>query len=784
MSNFVKGEGNLESKVWLIGEAPGKNEDETGRPFVGGAGQVLNGMLSEVGILRSSCYVDNVIQYQPPANNFGVYYKDLKGGIPTEELVSAHERIQALALEYKPNVIVALGNEALFALTGKRGITKWRGSIVSLNGIKVIPTYHPAMIMRQYEFRTPSLFDLSKVKKEALSPNFPGIPKDRFIIKPSFEEIMTKLEGLKEEKYLSFDIETAVEIKQILCIGFAWSASDAICVPIFFGDTSFWSVEEEFAIIKAVKSLLEHKPGVQRLIAQNASYDLTFLRYRWGINCVENMWQDSMIAHHCVYPELPKSLAFLVSIYTNHPYHKDMVHGGLNDFYTYNCMDAARTWECAMEIKKEADEFGTWDFYQEHSHKLIAPLLDMQFKGCKIDVELRQKIDENLSIDLDNMQHRLDIAVGYPLNTGSPKQMVTFLYSDLKLPSQYTKRKDAKTGDKKETVSSDDDALEFLIEHFPKAAGILKLVQDIRSVRKLLSTYIRAEIDEDNRMRCEYVIAGSKKKTTAFGGTVTGRLSSRESIFGSGTNLQNIPRGEMVRNLFIPDEGYIFVNADLSQAEARVVAYLAEEERLQAIFEQGGDVHKRNASLIFQKPLESISDKERELGKTLVHAANYGIGVRKFAKTIGQSEDRARELLNTYFAIYPRIKRWHAEVQETLRKTRVLTTPLGRKRMFFGRMNDDLLREAIAYVPQSTVGDILNDGLVRASKNPPDEWYFILQNHDAILMQLPDYTPPMMIHKFIHHYFERPIKINRHMITIPVDIKIGKKWGQLSKLEI
>ena len=774
MSNFVKGEGSLTSKVWLIGEAPGKNEDETGKPFMGGAGQVLNGLLSEVGILRSSCYVDNVVQYQPPANNFGIYYSDIKRGIPTQELVSAHERIQALAMAHKPNVIIALGNEALYALTGKRGIAKWRGSILSLGGIKVVPTYHPAMIMRQYEFRTSALFDLTKAKTEGLTTTFPIIPADRFTIRPSFEEIISKLSELKKEKYLSFDIETAVEIKQILCIGFAWSASDALCVPIFFGNTSFWTPAEEFAIIKAVKELLEHKPGVPRLIAQNASYDLTYLKYRWDINCVDNMWQDTMIAHHCIYPELQKSLAFLVSIYTNHPYHKDMVHGGLSDFFTYNCMDAARTYECAMEIEKEAKEFGTWEFYQEHSHKLIKPLLEMQFKGCRIDVELRQKIDENLSIDLDFMQHRLDMAVGYPLNTGSPKQMVTFLYEDLKLPSQYTKRKDAKTGEKKETISADDDALEFILEHFPKASAVLKLVQDIREVRKLLSTYIRADIDEDKRMRCNYAITG----------TVTGRLSSREGVLGTGTNLQNIPRGEMVRNLFIPDQGCIFVNADLSQAEARVVAYLADEERLQAVFEQGGDIHKRNASLIFRKALEAVSDKERELGKRLVHAANYGIGVRKFAKTIGQSEDKARELLNTYFAIYPRIKRWHAEVQEQLRKTRILTTPLGRKRMFFGRMSDDLFREAIAYVPQSTVGDILNDGLVRASNNLPNEWCFILQNHDAVLMQVPDYTPPMQLYKFLHHYFERGIEVNRKMLTIPIDIKIGKRWGQLSKLEL
>lgn len=772
MANFVKGEGKLESKLWLIGEAPGANEDKEGRPFVGGAGQVLNGMLSEVGIIRTECYVDNVIQYRPANNNFGVYYHDPKRDAPNDELLQAHERLQQMVLQHQPHVVVAFGNEALYALTGKKAITKWRGSILPLGRSKVIATYHPAMIMRQYEHRTEALFDLSKAKREALTDIMPHIPKDKFKIRPSFKEAMDALSILKAKDRISFDIETSQELNQILCIGFAWSASDAICIPIFNGTLSYWTPGEEFAIIKAIKEVLEQPR--RRLIAHNAMFDLSYLRFRWGVRAVENMHMDTMLAHHCVYPELPKSLAFCVSIYTNHPYHKDMIHGGVDDFYTYNCMDAARTFEVYEALEQELLEFKTKEFYQKLPNKLMIPLLDMQSLGCRIDVTLREELDSTLSLDLEQMQEKLERAIGHPLNVGSPKQMTEFLYKELGLPAQYTKRKDAKTGEKKETLSADDDALEFLIEKYTVVAPILKLIQDIREVKKLLSTYIRASIDADERIRCSYAIAG----------TDTGRLSSREGIFGTGTNLQNIPRGPMVRSLFIPDDGKVFVNADLSQAEARVVAYLADEERLQAVFEQGGDIHKRNASLIFQKALEAVSEEERELGKRLVHAANYGIGVRKFAKTIGESEDKARQLLNTYYAIYPRIKRWHTMVQEELRKTRTLTTPLGRKRMFFGRWGDDLFRAAIAYVPQSTVGDLLNIGLINAHKNLPEDWEFVLQNHDAVLMQIPDYTPQIIIWKFIHRFFEIPLEINRKTFTIPVDIKIGPNWAKLKKLEV
>src|SRR3990167_638326 len=141
-------------------------------------------------------------------------------------------------------------------------------------------------------------------------------------------------------------------------------------------------------------------------------FDLTYLKYRWGINAIDNLYMDTMVAHHCVYPELQKSLAFCVSIYTNRPYHKDMIHGDKRDFYTYNCMDAARTFECSVEIEKELKDFGTWDFYNTISHPVIKPLLDMQMFGCRIDVKTRAAIDINLTRDLEEMQRRLDQAVG------------------------------------------------------------------------------------------------------------------------------------------------------------------------------------------------------------------------------------------------------------------------------------------------------------------------------------------------------------------------------------
>jgi len=492
---------------------------------------------------------------------------------------------------------------------------------------------------------------------------------------------------------------------------------------------------------------------------------MIYLQDKWGVG-VPSLWMDTMIAFHCVYPELPKGLDFLCSIFTHRPYYKDMPYEnkGPDNLWYYNSLDTTVTWECAMAIHKELEEFETLTFYQENSHKLIEPLIKMQRRGVKIDVAYREKLDKELEAKSIELQAKVDAAVGHPLNVNSPLQMKTFLYKELGLPEQ-TKRK---TGN----VTADEDAIAKLSKQFPNP--LFDIILEIRHIRKVLSTYVRAPLDEDGRLRTSYVITG----------TETGRLASRGSVYGTGTNLQNIDRDVSIRRMFIADTGFKFINADLSQAEARVVAFLAREDRLKAVFAEGGDIHRRNASIIFHKPPDTISTNERYLAKTLVHAANYGIGVRKFAETIGGTEDRARQLLNLYHANFPRIKMWHMEVEEQLRRSRVMETPFGRKRMFFGRWGPELTREAIAYVPQSTVGDALNLGIIRCQNAMPQDWEMIMQNHDAVLMQVPLDADPQHIERFIKHYFEFPIEVNGEMLTIPVDIKWGLNWGELRKLEV
>jgi len=758
---WVNGVGSLDSKIWLMGEAPGSNEIRQDIPFVGGAGRVLDSMLQEVGIKRTDCYIDNIIRICPPGGTFNSYYHDKSKTVPTDELKAEWVKAQELIAKHKPNVVVAFGNEALVALTGKRAITKWRGSVLECRGVKVIPMLHPSMVMRMWSHRPECIIDLNRIKEEAKTPEFIKYYTDNLIINPKYDDVMHHLtEFLPKQEYIAFDIET--QQRQITCMGLGWSKQDSICIPIFYGGNSWWNEAEEYAIISAMRKLF-HESQV-KFIAQNAQYDMVYIMDKWGID-VPKLWMDTMIAFHCVYPELRKSLAFLTSIYTHRPYYKDM---GVNPdtLWHYNCLDTVATWECAMEINQDLKDFKTHDFYRTHSHLLIRPAIKMQRYGVKINMPKRAELKINFEAEDINLQTKLNSVVGHELNPNSSKQMKAFLYEELKLPIQR------KRTDKGMVVTADAEAIENLSKVFPNP--VFSLILDIRKVRKLLSTYINVALDADNRIRCNYMITG----------TVTGRLSSRESVYGTGTNLQNISRDPVIRSMFIADKGMKFVNADLSQAEAWIVAYISQDIHMQAVFNKGGDVHTTNATKVFKKRAEEILPAERQLAKALVHAANYGIGSKKFAKIAGISVARADGLLNTHYALYPGIKRWHLEVDQQIKRARILRTPLGRARMFFDRWSPHLLNEALAYVPQSTVADLLNLGIIRSAGAFPPNWTLLMQVHDSVLIQMPEDAHPLHIYRFIKHYFENSLEIYGKRFTIPVDIKVGKNWGQMKKLEV
>ena len=760
---IVKPTGPKDAKIMLIGEAPGAEEEIRGIPFVGGSGKILNGLLRDAGINKEECYLTNVMQVRPVNNDFGNFYEDRSRKVPRDILLEGIERLKNEIIEVNPNIVVALGNEPLKALTGLQKITKRRGSIydIRLNDecYKVIPTMHPAGVMRFWEFRPLVLFDLKKASEESLTSKCVITPRTWEKVE-DIPKLRAYVEDfLKNAKYISFDIETSNN--QISCISFARTANFAFTVPICIYDKSFWTPEEELVVWQLIKQLLESSV---KKIAQNANFDMFFLWTTTGIK-VKNLWLDTMNAFHDLYPELPKDLGLLCSIYTDQPYYKDTIK---TDFYHYNSLDSMVTLECALKIEQELKDFGVHKLYHEHTHLILQPLLEMQVRGHRIDMKKKVLAAESIRENIAIKQKQLNDAVGYELNVDSPNQMKAFLYSDLKLPPVISR----KTG----KITTDETALKKLSRAYPNP--VFDLVIHIRGQRKLLSTYLEASTDPDGRFRCRYVLFG----------TETGRLSSKLSWTGTGGNLQNVPKG-IAREIFIPDEGKMFMSADLSQAELRVVAYLADERQFIKVFEAGRDVHRMVASHMFSKPEDKITHKERELGKRIVHASNYGMGAGKLAELSGMSYHESEEKMNLYHVYFPKIRIWHMAVEAQLKKTRLLITPMGRKRMFFGRWNKAMLRDAYSYVPQSTVADICLKGMANLYQHLPVECDIVFNIHDEIVIQMPVEDPVVSgddkkwiehMKRFMIKCMSIPLTIEGKTFTIPVGIKVGRNWNEVS----
>jgi len=325
----------------IVGEAWGEEEARLGMAFVGAGGKFLNEMLDEADLSRKDFYTTNVFNFRPPSGDIRKIMVG-KDSLPHAPFVSYgkglylpydlyHElqRLWAEIREIKPNLIIALGATATWALTGTAGIRAVRGTVLRSQypaGFKVIPAYHPSAILRDFSLRPSFVADLQKAKQQL---NFPEIRRaSRSIwLAPTLNHIKLFFDNyVKKAKYLAFDIETAGN--QITCVGFAVSPKLAIVIPfVDFNkpDLSYWPEHEE---VKAWELVRQYLHCDAEKIGQNTLYDINWLWHKVGMY-PKNYTHDTMLQHHALQPEMEKSLGFLASIYTDEPAWKTMRGKGL-----------------------------------------------------------------------------------------------------------------------------------------------------------------------------------------------------------------------------------------------------------------------------------------------------------------------------------------------------------------------------------------------------------------------------------------------------------------------
>lgn len=309
--------------IAFVGEAPGDDEIShrpvpggpiQPRPFVGPAGRVLNAGLRSAGIERADHLVTNVFNIKAPDNDVGPWLRD-------PEFYQPHlDRLRAEIAAANPRVIVPLGNTALWALLGAAGnISHYRGALTPggplAPGVKLLPTYHPSAVQRQWKLLPLFVRDLVKAAYEASRGPKIIYPKVELLVEPSYGDVKDFMAECRKSDLLSTDIETGWH--QITCIGFAPTPDRAMCIPFVDlrkADRSYWSsAHQEVLVWKLIRDVLED-PKVPKL-GQNFTYDVYWLLKRQGIR-VMGYGEDTRLMHGTLYPELPKDLASMAASYT------------------------------------------------------------------------------------------------------------------------------------------------------------------------------------------------------------------------------------------------------------------------------------------------------------------------------------------------------------------------------------------------------------------------------------------------------------------------------------
>ena len=332
------------TRIAFVGEAPSDEENNKGIPLIGPSGKVFNAMLRTAGLNREEYMVTNVFDEQLPDNEVAAWCMPLKearergctdlppigeAGFLRPEYRWHLDRLRKELLDVQPNVIVPLGGTALWALTGATGISAQRGSIQAatriLPGAKLVPTFHPAFIIKQWKLFHVVVGDFHKAEAEARRGPKIILPHRELFIEPTLEEFRAYVPMLLSSELLSVDIETGWG--QITCIGFAPDTDHAICIP--FVDTrnasrSYWKdPEEEIQAWGIVKQIMESP--TPKLGQNFAGYDAYWFLKQMGI-APRNLLHDTRLLHHALYPELPKTLAFMGASYTQQGSWKDWAY--------------------------------------------------------------------------------------------------------------------------------------------------------------------------------------------------------------------------------------------------------------------------------------------------------------------------------------------------------------------------------------------------------------------------------------------------------------------------
>ncbi|WP_177731562.1 DNA polymerase I [Flavobacterium inviolabile] len=584
--------------------------------------------------------------------------------------------------------------------------------------------------------------------------------------------IKLMLQNLLQQSEVCFDTETTgldALHAELVGIAFSFEKGKGFYVP--FPENQ----DEAKALLEKLLPFFENENITK--IGQNLKYDLKVLSNYDVV--VKGKLFDTMIAHYLINPDMRHNMDVLAETYLKYSpksietligkkgkNQKSMRDVELEDVKEYAVEDADITLQLKELFSEQLDKTGTKKLFDDIEIPLVTVLAAMEREGIRLDVDFLKSLSKELDNDIKVFEQQIYETAGEKFNLASPKQLGDILFDKLKIGG--AKQKKTKTGQ----YATGEEVLSYLAnEH-----EIVKNILDWRQLVKLQNTYIDAlpnQVDKvTQRVHTDYM------QTVA----ATGRLSSNNP------NLQNIPirteRGRQIRKAFVArDENYTLVSADYSQIELRIIAALSGEQNMINSFRNGEDIHASTAAKVFNVPLEEVTREQRSHAKTVNFGIIYGVSAFGLSNQTSLSRSESKELIDTYYQTYPRLKAYIQEQMEFARNHGYVQTVLGRRRYLKDINSANAVvrgaaeRNAVNAPIQGSAADIIKIAMINIHKRLiAENWKskMLLQVHDELVFDVHN-SELEKIQPMIKHEME-----NAFILEVPLKVELGhgKDWLQ------
>lgn len=763
----------------IVGEAPGQTEAQQKAPFVGASGKILELSLNDIGVSRDDVWITNAVLCHPLGNE-----------TPSALAIQCcRPRLLSELSTLRTKVVVASGAVSAQALLGVKSfkITKERGKMIRTEHGMIVPTLHPAFILRKGRGRKDLTEDLSYAKQLShngwTSSNPYAEKDDPFIVLSSVDEVISLLETfLEDDEFVFYDFETT---------GLDPHTAEVLCL-VFYSEKrgSFILPKDLFYLPQVRGALNTFFSKARKLGGHNLAFDNAVLEAN-GINPPEHA-EDTLLLHY-ITDEQPdrhglKDIAIrllrvedweapikevLKSCPIEHVHHYGCIPKQV--LYKYAAKDVTYNGAIQKILAEQVDSLPKGRYLYETVLWPASELVrEIKVRGLRIDVGLLENSIQYMRKEAERIERELQTLVQLEdFNPRSPMQIANYLFEVLSMPVLGATEKGR--------PSTSEEALSLLEEHLTKnghqnaeqAIRFIGLLKEYRQAAKILNTYLIPIYEQ-----CH--LTGRAYPDLLIHGTVTGRLSGGVWL--------TLPRettnkyAGIVRSLVIPDDGCVLISADFDQIELRVGAVESKDEVFRQVFLNGEDPHAATADALFGPQWRDRPDAKewRQKGKTFNFAAWYGASAKKLAESTGVSEVAAQTLLMRFYQAHPRILEWKREVALFLQKNGYVESFFGRRRrvdVLTDANWGEILREAVNFPIQATANDLnlIAAHYIWRTCDLPILFLF----HDSILTQVPDNGNAQDIARTIVEVASQRVRdVYSDFVPFTMDFEIRERWGK------